>query len=253
MEEILTLVNHSTKNLQTRKMKSADSTGTSKLSCIIKNAMTTGIELIWYELTSGKIWSVVKRPFPPPHSPSLTQHTNPHIHTPLQKQWFCLTMRSNRMTSSVWRWETSLQTWSRCVNNMSIESTMIMWNTMFHTTSTSTSICTVQSSSFPGPYEKSTACVHCLSVQAVDTRPFSPLSAVTFSVVSNQYISLYCRPRFSCVPCGLVKNWFTRKTRASWPTPIVGFNLLSLVSECNLLSRGIWLVQWHVNIQFIIY
>ena len=43
--------------------------------------MTTGIELIWYELTSGKILNVVKRPFPPSHSPSLTRHTNPHTYT----------------------------------------------------------------------------------------------------------------------------------------------------------------------------
>ena len=50
--------------------------------------MTTGIELIWYRGSNlvrtdqwKKILSVDKRPIPPPHSPSLTQHTNPHTYT----------------------------------------------------------------------------------------------------------------------------------------------------------------------------
>ena len=44
--------------------------------------------------------------------PSLPTPFSP---TPLQKQLFCLTMKSNRMTSSVWKWEMLSQMWSRCV------------------------------------------------------------------------------------------------------------------------------------------
>ena len=111
-------------------MKSADST--SKWSCIIKNAMTTGIELIWYELTSGKIWSVVKRLFPPPHSPSLTQHTNPHTYTITEavvlfdyekQQDDELSLKVGDIITDV-----------KQVGEQYVHSTVIMWNTMFHTT-----------------------------------------------------------------------------------------------------------------------
>ena len=64
---------------------------------------TNGGGVVWYKVTSGKHELPLRSPSLIHSHSHLPQHINPHQHphTPLQKQLFCLTTRSNRMTSSV--------------------------------------------------------------------------------------------------------------------------------------------------------
>ena len=60
--------------------------------------------------------SFLPRPLLPSTSPPpLFTTTNTHISSQ-QKQWFCLTIQRNMVTSSVWRWAMLSQMWSRSVN-----------------------------------------------------------------------------------------------------------------------------------------